>query len=234
MKLRPLLKFALFAISALALTLVTPVFAQTTVPKPPPIKIDFVLTWQAQTTAPQGYTGKILPARGTKIKVFAQPMSDDKPVDLTGYEISWTVNGVPLPQEQNKKSIQFMAGLYGASQYNVAVRARQENTIVGQTTITIPIVAPKVIIDIPYPNQITPREDVLLRALLYFLPEETARRARVSWMINGVNISAEDTFGDLLNTSFDGKASDIPVSVSVRNGDTREIVANALTHISIQ
>lgn len=142
-----------------------------------------ILTWQAQNFVPAEYSGKILPAPGTNIKVGLEVIKENKIQDLSKINIRWYLDGKLLTQGLGLKEINFRA-IYGAT-YSHFARAVVQDTEEISGGLNIPIVSPKIIIQTPTPSASSiPLGKTILQAIPYFFNVAGLKELVFNWAVN--------------------------------------------------
>lgn len=136
---------------------------------------EFMVTWKADSYAPAGYNGKILPSDGTKIDAALEIIDRGKFADLSATEIRWLINDQILKKGKGLKTVSFTAeGTRGSQKIAVtAVNYRGANL---SKNIVIPIAEPDVVID---SNVST------FQALPYFFNVANLGQLKFDWVVNG-------------------------------------------------
>ena len=196
--------------------------------------IDLLLTWRAESLTPPWYQGRILPTRGSKVKIYLQGFENGKTVDLSSYLIRWRVNDIPRPEAFGKTTFELTVDQYAADQYTLFVDVSEADASVGQITTARPIERPQIVINLPYPNKTMPLKDAGAEALFYFFTATNPGALTLSWNINGAAVPESELFGSNALASFDSAGDDIPVVVNAKNPNNQYETAQAITHISVK
>lgn len=115
----------------------------------------FMVSWQANSYAPSWYSGKILPTKGSAIKVNFELIDSAKIADISKKKVRWYVND-KLVQNESKglglKSYSFIADDYPGQETEIRITIIDYKDETLDKIIRIPIVSPEAAIDAPYPN----------------------------------------------------------------------------------
>lgn len=115
----------------------------------------FMVSWQANSYAPIWYSGKILPTKGSAIKVSFELIDGAKIADISKKKVRWYVND-KLVQNESKglglKFYSFIADDYPGQETEIRITIVDYKDETLDKIIRIPIVSPEAVIDAPYPN----------------------------------------------------------------------------------
>ncbi len=157
-----------------------------------------ILTWQANNFYPADYVGKALVTPGTPVSVSVEYAENGKLVDLSRASIAWYVDENFVGSGAGKKEIVFISnGAAGGSHFvRVSILSGSETL---DTSIRIPIVNPKTVIDAPFPNDTVPASSkISLSASPFFWNIPDIQGLQFTWQANGSQAQATgDTSLDL-------------------------------------
>ncbi|MEK7481854.1 MAG: hypothetical protein AAB607_00600 [Patescibacteria group bacterium] len=115
----------------------------------------FMVSWQANSYAPSWYSGKILPTRGSLIKISFELVDNGKIADLSKKKVRWYVND-KLVQNESKglglKFYSFIADDYPGQETEIRITIVDYKDEILDKIVRIPIVFAEAAIDSPYPN----------------------------------------------------------------------------------
>ena len=115
----------------------------------------FMVSWQANSYAPSWYSGKILPTRGSLIKISFELVDNGKIADLSKKKVRWYVND-KLVQNESKglglKFYSFIADDYPGQETEIRITIVDYKDEILDKIVRIPIVSAEAAIDSPYPN----------------------------------------------------------------------------------
>lgn len=174
----------------------------------------FYLTWESDGGVPINYSGKALVANGGVIKVLVQPLiySSGSYLNSSQWDYKWYVNDEVAGQGKNLKTIRFRLSDYNASSYIVKVKVTPANQAAQEKEITIPVVAPEVIIrpiasaSLLQKSLIqTNDSEIKLQAIPYFFGNHNGN-LKLTWYLNDDRQKSETVQDDILtvkkNTSI--------------------------------
>lgn len=152
----------------------------------------FYLTWESDGGVPINYAGKALVANAGVVKVLVQPLiySSGSYLDSSQWDYKWYLNDEVLTQGKNLKIIRFRLSDYNISSYVVKVKVTPLNQVAQEKEITIPAIAPEVIIRPVagaslFKNSIiqTNNSEIKLQAIPYFFGNHNGN-LRLTWYLN--------------------------------------------------
>jgi len=150
-----------------------------------------LITWRPVVYVPPNYEGRVLPSSLSTIVASVSLIDGGKSVDLSGQPIYWYINSNFLDEGRNRQTVSFTAPERTGT--NIDVRVELPDYKDGALrTITIPIVAPSVVIDAPFPRHVTNSDQLRLFALPYFFNVTDRLRLDYAWSVNGAKTPAEN------------------------------------------
>ncbi|MEK7192012.1 MAG: hypothetical protein AAB646_00660 [Patescibacteria group bacterium] len=180
---------------------------------------EFMVTWKANSYAPAGYQGKILPIANTPIEVSFELIDGGKLADLSRNEIRWYLNGNFEKSGKGLKSLSFSAdGLNGNNQQVRITVMNYKGTELDEI-VDIPMAVPEVVIDAPYPDNQVGIGENFLTALLYFFNLDNASQGAINWSANGADSQGLANNPEILNLDTKDLDSNTPINLqaSARN-----------------
>ena len=213
------------------------VHSQTAVPK-------LFITWKAATYAPRDFSGKILPAANSQITASVELIDNGKPADLSNpnpklkQTIYWYLNDNFLQGGAGLQRVTFRAP--DAAGGTLDLRAEVPNYKRGiipeppLKTITIPIAAPEVVIEAPFPGGLFSSPTAMLAGLPYFFNVKDASQLNFFWTVNGqAPTGAENPQTLTIKVGSGAPAgSTVSVSLTVRSGNNILGAATANTTLT--
>lgn len=150
------------------------------------------ITWRAQTYAPPTYIGKLLPTAGARVTASVFAVQNGKLLDLTGKTVYWYLDDEFIEGGANQQTVEFRVPK-DKNGTIAELMVRLPNTAGGLVnTIDIPIVAPHVAIDAPFPRGVVSGPSFRVRARAYFFNTPSPAFLSYSWAVNNKEPSAED------------------------------------------
>lgn len=197
----------------------------------------FFTSWQANSSAPYFYRGKILPTPGSEVAVAFELLSDGHVVSLPNRLVRWYLDNNLYQSGVGLKTILFTVDQLRTKDYNVRISLPKYD---GRTDLdeflTIPVAQPEVVIDAPYPDRQLIAGAYLLRALPYFFNTTDLRRLTVTWSANGKKTGASANAPDILELvvppALAGQS--VVVGVTVKNSLRPLEFANTTIHFTAQ
>lgn len=145
-----------------------------------------MITWQAKTYAPPGFEGKILPTANSAIMVSFELIDGGTPADLSSQTVYWYINNNFLRGGKGLQHIEFRAPDAAGGIIDLRVEVPNYKRGPQLKTVEIPIVAPKAVIEAPFPNNEFSASPVQLAGLPYFFNVRDISPLNFVWSINGV------------------------------------------------
>ena len=180
----------------------------------------FYLTWESDGGAPINYSGKSLVANGGVIKALVQPLiySSGSYLDSSQWDYKWYLNDELLTQGRNLKIIRFRLNDPNASNYVVKVKVTFSNQSTQEKEITIPVIAPKVVIR-PVASASLLKKSIIqaggseikLQAIPYFFGNHN-ENLKLTWYLNDDRQKSDAVENGILTVKKGASSS--PYSVS--------------------
>ncbi|MDO8557130.1 MAG: hypothetical protein Q7R98_01565 [Candidatus Jorgensenbacteria bacterium] len=172
-----LARFTIVILAILAVaTLVQTALAQTT--------DQVIITWEANNFYPANFLGKPLVTPGTPVTALVEVVRGGKFLNISGSNIAWYLDDNFVSEGHGKKSVTFTARQKDSGTHTIRAEIeRAEGTLV--TSLQIPITAPRVVIEAPYPNGIVQAQsDIFLKSIPYFFTNSSLNDLIFFWQIN--------------------------------------------------
>jgi len=149
---------------------------------------ELLVSWQAQTTAPVTYLGKVLPASVGPLTLSVNLLSNNRLVSLVETNVRWFLNNEPHSQGVGLSKITLLSP--EARRGKIAVRVEidfEEGKLIRR--LEIPLGEAAIVVETPYPNLIIPASAFSLKATPFFFPGDG--KIRYSWFVNGRDLFTE-------------------------------------------
>ncbi len=158
----------------------------------------FLVSWKADTSAPQSYMGKIMPVSGSTITISFELIGTTgnqagKVLDLTNSNVRWYINGNLLSQGKNEKTFSFITADNNDTETDLKISAEYADPVAGYSYfvdkyVTIPLSHPQVVINQnKISSSIAVGSGTQLFALPYFF-NALIKNLSIQWVANGQNI----------------------------------------------
>jgi len=154
------------------------------------------LTWESDATAPVAYVGKTPAVKNSVLKFSIQPFiySAGAYLNAANLNYRWSVNDTIKKEGTGMTTFRFLIPtvLEGPTQ-NIKVEVLRGLTVLGEKTLEIPIVDPKVVLR-PSDNSLLIKNGVLelnnlseiqIKATPYFFTPADSSQMKISWWIDG-------------------------------------------------
>ncbi len=145
----------------------------------------FMITWQSRTYAPPGFGGKILPTANSMVMVSFELIDGGVPADLSAQTVYWYTNNNFLQGGKGLQHIEFRAPDAAGGTIDLRVEVPNYKRGPQLKTVEIPIVAPKAVIDAPFPQNEFSASPIQLAGLPYFFNVRDISPLNFTWSING-------------------------------------------------
>lgn len=174
---------------------------------------ELIVTWKADNFYPTSYTGKAIPSYGTKIYLSVEAIQDGKLLDIKKSTIEWRKNGERIRKGEGEKEAVLVFSENDRTNF-VSVSVDINNTQI-QKSITIPTTEPKLILEVPYLNNIVPKNtDISITAVPYFFNAKTFDDFNFSWQIGLLKKGTGSNNKIIINTGNPSTVSDGAVTVA--------------------
>jgi len=154
-------------------------------------KTQIIFTWEANNYFPANYAGKALPALGTTVTLAAEAIKDNKLIDTSQADFLWYLDDKIVKNGRGAKEISFRITKREGDSHFVRVIIKTSEGEGIESSLRVPVVAPKVIIDQPYPqNFVKSGEKIMLQAIPYFFNVNSLAELNFTWFINDQSVAA--------------------------------------------
>ena len=193
---------------------------------------EFITSWRALNYVPADYQGKSFPINSTYVEASFDLLDNNKIVNLSKNQITWTLNNTDIKSGLGAKSAKFLnAGVDQAVRVSVDYKDSLFETI-----ISVPTTRPEMVIDSGVTGRYLSLKDYTFAALPYFFNISNLGELSFNWTNNGKNISGSTENPGLLKLSFKSEGipqqTNINISASVSNlGNMLETAGKTLNLI---
>lgn len=143
------------------------------------------LTWKADTYTPSGYPGKALTTPGSNVIFSVEVFQDGKILSLKNNVIRWYVQGHLYKGGLGLQSFSAPAKVLSGNDLRVRVEIPDLPGGALSKTILLRVTDPKIVIEAPFPNLITPIKDFFVKATPYFFSVPSEKNLSYRWTVNG-------------------------------------------------
>jgi hypothetical protein len=165
--------FAFFALSAYAQNQSSQVF----------------ITWKASNFYPAHFEGKALPTFGSPVTVAVEISRGGAFLDLSQADITWELDGKFLAGGRNTKEAHFTTTKGDGDTHFIRVTiVRGEESF--ESSLRIPVRAPSISIDAPYPEGRGSGGSITISALPFFFNVSALSEISFSWLVDGERLAA--------------------------------------------
>lgn len=161
-------------------------------------------TWQANSYAPAGYQGKILPTRGSKVDLAVSLIDKGKVADLARREIRWFFNNDLIAGGLGLAKTDFTVPFLtpaGNQILKVQIINYLGNNL--EKTFSFPVTDPEIVIDAPYADNKISLGSNLFTGLPYFFNITDISQLEWSWSANGLS-AQKDAVNNVLELDVSG------------------------------
>ena len=206
------LSFMAFLLLIIAMLLMDSVsFAQT----PPQI----IVTWDAESgSEPSSFVGKTMPTANSLINVSFEVIDGGKPADLSKQTIYWYLNNRLIENRVGTQLITITAPSRAPSILELKIELPAYRGGLLLKTIRIPIAAPQIVIEAPYPGGEVAGRTIAVKAVPYFFKAGVSE-LNFRWAVNGSAPENVENPAELkVNLSPDAPiGSSVGISLTVSN-----------------
>lgn len=177
------------------------------------VPAQLLVTWQAGTYVPPGFTGKVMPVSDSSILVGVDLINLGKRVDLSPYTIYWYVNEDFYQGATGLTRISLTAPHFiGENTITIRVLVKDYGAGLGKT-ITIPVATPEAVIQSSAPNLSAAATPFSLWARPYFFNVQDPSRLSFNWSLNGQSVGSQNPLMVTKEMSENRRNAQIEVSV---------------------
>lgn len=176
----------------------------------------FLFSWRADTYAPPGFNGKVLPSPGSLITVSFEVVQGGKLANLSKQTIYWYVNDSLVSNVPGKQTITFSAPNFAPDVLNVRVQLPEYAGGLLSPLIKIPLVPPEAVIESAYPGGNFMGFSATVKGLPYFFNVQSPLELSFTWNVNGETPAGAE---DPTNLSV-GLNPDAPIGATLSIGLT--------------
>jgi len=143
------------------------------------------ITWSAESYAPPGFNGKVLPTAGSPITVSFEVIDGGRPANVSGQTTYWYLNNDLIENRPGTKTVRFNAPARAPSVATVRIElpAYPGGLLIG--TARIPVVRPEAVIEAPYPGRVFSGPQIRALGTPYFFNADDPSGLVVAWTVNG-------------------------------------------------
>lgn len=188
----------------------------------------FLISWKANTYTPSDYQGKILPSPGSTVTISIELVDNNLIANLSRHEIVWLINNRLIASGNNLKTINYRVPPDETQNLNVEIIVNNYKNQTLTATAIIPVVKPKIVINIPYPDKILPTGVATLAARPYFFNIADIKYLAFKWTANGVQTSGEVSNPDVLQLEIPPDLSGQIINLNVAVQNLKNILETAL------
>lgn len=173
-----------------------------------------LVSWQADTYVPSGFSGKTMPASDSQILAGVDLIDNGRRVDLSAYKVFWYIDEKFYQGATGLTRISFAAPHFiGETFIRLRVSVTDYNGGVGKT-ITVPVVVPEAVIQSSAPDLAAPSAPFNLQAYPYFFNVTSPSQLNFTWSLGGVEVGRQNP---LVVTREMADRGPSRVELSVRN-----------------
>jgi len=152
-----------------------------------------LLTWRANTYTPWYYQGKALITTGSEVSFSVAVLSDGKPAALENQVVRWYEQGRLTKTGIGMQVFATQANLLPGNDLKIRVELPEFPGGSISKTISVRVVSPKVVVELPFSNLQTTTRDITARAVPYFFSVFTENSLNYQWSINDTPLASGDT-----------------------------------------
>ncbi|RJQ30124.1 hypothetical protein C4565_00965 [Candidatus Parcubacteria bacterium] len=174
---------------------------------------ELIVTWKADNFFPTSYIGKAVPSYGTKVYLAVEAVQNGTLLDVSNSTIEWRKNGERIRKGTGEKEA--MVVFSETDRTNFVSVSVDWNGVLIQKSITIPTTEPKLILEIPYINNVVPKNsDISITAVPYFFNTKSFEDLSFSWQIGLLKKGTGSNNKITINTGNPSTTSNNSVSIT--------------------
>lgn len=200
---------------------------------------DFLVSWEAQTTIPQGYSGKAYPTEGADIRIGFEVIKDGKIIDISKQEVRWYIGTKMITKGIGMQSIILKNNEFSGNdilmKFSVNLYDEEEGGFsFVEKRFNIPVVEPQVVIENSlFSKNISTNSKIFLNAKPFFFKSQNLR---IQWAVNGSSISKEEnqSASFILDTGNVASGSRVNAKATITNIENKGDSASKRIDLYIQ
>jgi hypothetical protein len=143
------------------------------------------VTWRAATYTPADYQGKALPTWNSLVTISFELLSNGKPVDLSKQTVYWYLSDSLLKGGVGLQTLSLVTPQNSQDTLSLKVEIPNFGGNMLDKDINIPIVAPRAVVNAPYPEGKFSVTSAEVQALPYFFNVQDPLALSYDWNVNG-------------------------------------------------
>lgn len=177
------------------------------------------VTWETTNLYPANFEGKVLPTFGSPVSVSVEATRNGILLDLSQADITWELDGKFLIGGTNAHTARFIAAKGVDDTHFILVRiARGDERL--ETSLRIPVRAPSLAIDAPYPSGEGMGGSMTLYAIPFFFNATSLSNLSFSWLVDGERLATRNDHA--LTISSEGILNPRTFRVTLEATNTRD------------
>lgn len=153
----------------------------------------FLVSWQANSTAPSWYSGKIFPTKDSPVEISFELIDSDKQVNLSKTAVRWYINDKLEKNESDGfgiKYLKFIASDYPGQDTEIRISIPSyKNFGPLDKIITIPIAKPQAVIIAPYSDKKIAAGKSAFEAIPFFFSAQDLSQIIYKWFVDNRAVS---------------------------------------------
>ena len=146
---------------------------------------DGIITWEAETIVPRGYTGKALPVQSSFVRAAFEFIENGKFADLSKRELRWFLDDALFAKGNGLKTTRMRVTAGNNNSHFIRVQITDGRAILFEKSAEIPVVNPRLRIQPPSFDGLIARGAHELRAIPYFFNAKSVDEITFGWNVNG-------------------------------------------------
>ena len=153
----------------------------------------FLISWQANSTAPSWYQGKIFPIKDSQVDIGFELIDNGKPADLSKTAIRWYINDKLVKNEKDGlgiKYLKFIVADYPGQKTEIRIAIPSyKNFDPLDKIIAVPVVQPEAVISAIYPNKEITAGKSEFEAIPFFFSAQNSNQISYRWFVDNREVS---------------------------------------------
>ncbi|MEK9180480.1 MAG: hypothetical protein AAB897_03650 [Patescibacteria group bacterium] len=143
------------------------------------------ITWHAESYAPPGFGGKILPTAGSPITASFEVIGGGKPANVSAQTVYWYLNNELISNKAGTKTVKFNAPSRTSALLDLRIELPTYPGGLLLRTARIPVVSPEAVIEAPYPDKAFSGAQIKATGRPYFFNIQNISELNFSWSVDG-------------------------------------------------
>lgn len=193
-----------------------------------------IISWQVANYTPDWYQGRRLPTPGNIVTATVDLVDKNgRLVDLSKTQIYWYVNHAFVGGGLGLQDINTVVPDSVGGDMSIGARLPNYQDMVILKTVSLPVIRPKAVIDVAFPNGLIPSKTGILMAWPFFFSTTDPDSLVYTWKINDQEVKNSENPEFLKLSSRGDSPIQVDVELSIRNSIRLESANNAYAEVVV-